>query len=138
MPFDPWRLVRSAWFWVLLALAVLLIWLAAARFLGFGDVFCLSDGCQLERARERLERTESDLSARNEEAEGRQAVQQEAERSHTIILETRTITTQAVAEAYGAPDADTPLDPERADRLRRADERLCAVADSACVPAEQY
>lgn len=132
MPFDAWRLLRSAWGLALVAVVLLLLWLLAARFLGFGDVFCLSDGCQLERTREALEIERSRSGALTEQTEAREAVQQEAERSHTIILETRTVASEASAATHGAPDADSPLSPDLAGILGDADQRMCMAEPAAC------
>ena len=132
MPFDPWRIVRTAWFWIAVLILALLLWLLAARFLGFGDFFCLSDGCQLERTREALEIERSRSGALTEQTEAREAVQQEAERSHTIILETRTVASEASAATHGAPDADSPLSPDLAGILGDADQRMCMAEPAAC------
>jgi hypothetical protein len=132
MPFDPWRLVRSAWFWFCVLGIALILWLFAARFLGFGDVLCLSDRCQLEEAREGLEVERSRSAALTEQTEAREAVQQEAERSQTIIIETRTVAVEASAATHGAPDADTPLSPDLAGVLGDADRRMCMANPASC------
>lgn len=137
MPFDPWRLIRSAWFWLAVICLAVIVWLFVARFLGWGDVFCLSDGCQLDRTRAELERTQSDLSARNEEAEGRTALNRQAEAAQVVIVETRTIAVEASAQTHGAPDADTPLSPDLAGVLGDADRRMCAASPGSCSTGPQ-
>ena len=132
MPFDPWRIVRTAWFWIGLLILALVLYLLAARFLGFGDVFCLSDGCQLEQTREALEVERSRSGALTEQTEAREAVQREAERSHTVILEARTVAVEASAATHGVPDADTPLSPDLADLLADVDGRMCGVESAVC------
>lgn len=132
MPFDPWKLVRSAWGLALIALAVIVVWVLAARFLGFGDVFCTSDACKLARTQRELDLTRSDLSARNEEAEGEAVIRQQEDAARVVVLETRTIVTQAQAEAQGAPDAQTPVGPERDARARAVRERLCMAHPGTC------
>lgn len=53
-----------------------------------------------------------------------------AQRSVTTL---RDLTTPFVDEARSAPDASTHLDPERADRLREHDRRLCELAPGGCI-----
>ncbi|MDP3405032.1 MAG: hypothetical protein Q8S03_10110 [Brevundimonas sp.] len=56
--------------------------------------------------------------------------------THQIIT-IQTATAAAAAEARSAPDAETLLDPDRADRLRQHDGELCRIAPAlaGCGPA---
>jgi hypothetical protein len=132
MPFDPWRLIRSAWFWLAVIGVAVILWLFVSRFLGWGDVFCLSDGCQLDRTRAQLERAQSDLSARNEESEGRTAIQREADAAQVVVIETVRTVTEATTQAQGAPDAQTPVGPDRTARARAVRQRLCVAHPESC------
>jgi hypothetical protein len=145
-PVPDVRLLTDREFWlyvvapvVAIILAVLLWNVVSAPFVWLGErfdaVFCVSAECKLERAEAERDRLKSEVSARLEEREAREALRQAVERSNTVILETRTITERAVTEAEGAPDADTPLDPARADRLRAHDRGLCDLAPESCAVA---
>lgn len=95
-----------------------------------------SDESKLERAETRAVTAEitaitDRLSAA---AAGRQVERIETHTREVITL--RETAAEAVLEARRAPDAETPLDPERADRLRAADQRLCDLYAGACGPAE--
>lgn len=68
------------------------------------------------------------------EAVGNAEIGQSVETFHTREVIYRDITTQAQTEARNAPDAETPLSEERADRLRSADASLCD-ATGLCGPA---
>ena len=59
------------------------------------------------------------------EAAGQTEIAAATEIFHTREVVVREIAAQAETEARNAPDADTPLAPERADRLRSHDLRLC-------------
>ena len=86
------------------------------------------------REKARVETIESDLSARTLESEGRAGQLTRTETYHREVITIQSATEPFAAEARSAPDADTPLDLERADRLRRADDSLC-LHTAGCSPA---
>lgn len=57
---------------------------------------------------------------------------QRVETVHRQVIELRDLTEPVIHEARSAPDASIPLDPDRADRLREHDRRLCELAPDAC------
>jgi hypothetical protein len=67
--------------------------------------------------------------------EGEREQAQRVETFHTSEVVIRDLTSRAETEARSAPDADTPLDPARADRLRAHDRGLCNASPSVCAPA---
>lgn len=90
---------------------------------------------RLERVERDLARTTSDLSARTLEVEAAQQQAAQTEARHTREVIVREITVQAVTQARGAPDAETPLDPDRLERLRSHDDGLCNVRPGVCAPS---
>ena len=140
MPFalrDALAFARRFW-WLLAAVAAVFIaiwaWEAIkAPFDWLGERFCVSGSdCRAARTQRELDRTRSDLDARNEEAEGRAVVDRQDDAARVVVLETRTIVTQAQAEAQGAPDAEIPVGPERDARARAVRERLCLAHPGTC------
>ena len=87
-----------------------------------------------DREEKRVETIESDLSARSIESEGRADQLDRLETHYREVITIQSATEPFAAEARSAPDADTPLDLERADRLRRADDSLC-LHTAGCSPA---
>ena len=51
------------------------------------------------------------------------------------VVDLRDLTAPVIHEARSAPDANQSLDPDRADRLREHDRRLCELAPGACAGA---
>lgn len=74
----------------------------------------------------------SDGIARGLEVEGMADQQTRLDATHRIIVDVSAATASAVAEARNAPDADTPLDPDRLARLRANDQRLCDGVPASC------
>lgn len=64
--------------------------------------------------------------------EGEREQAQRVETFHTSEVVIRDLTARAVTESRSAPDADTPLDPARADRLRAHDRGLCVQSPAIC------
>ena len=83
---------------------------------------------KIERLQREAETAQSDAYARTLESEGRAGQLDRLETYHREVITIQSATEPFAAEARSAPDADTPLDPARADRLRRADDSLCAHA----------
>lgn len=95
-----------------------------------------SDESKLERAETRAVTAEitaitDRLSA---EAAARQVERIETHTREVITL--REAAATAVDEARSPPDADTPLAPDQAERLRAGHQRLCDLYAPACGPAE--
>lgn len=82
----------------------------------------------------KVERLEGQVSSLEATATGNAEIGQAAETLHSQTVVIREITAEAQVEARNAPDADTPLTDERANRLRAADERLC-VSSGLCPAA---
>lgn len=113
----------------LLAVTVLLI---ARAWGGLSGWLPWSDGRRLARAETRLDQARTDLEHREAEIA---ALERQAERatvSHQTLAEARTITVRAATLAERATDANDPIDPTRADRLRDADRRLCGLVPDLC------
>lgn len=133
----PGRPVVPGWAKLTLAaLAVVLaVWLVMNKLDQLTAWWPWSDESKLERAETRAMTAEitaitDRLSA---EAAGRQVERIETHTREVITL--RQAAADAALEARRAPDAETPLDPERAERLRAADQRLCDLYAPACTPA---
>lgn len=87
---------------------------------------------RLERTEARLDQVQSELTARQAEV---QALERQAESvadAHRIRNQARIVTVRAQTRAEEAPDAHDPIDPDRADRLRDADRRLCELSPDLC------
>jgi len=80
---------------------------------------------QSKRAVAKAERLEGQIDTLTREATGNAEISQAVETLHTREIIIREGTAQAIAEARSAPDANTPLSDERANRLRDADNRMC-------------
>jgi hypothetical protein len=89
-----------------------------------------------KRAAARADRLEGQVSTLEREATGNAEIRTATETFHTREVIVREATAQAITEARAAPDANTPLSDERANRLRRADGLLCLDAPALCPPAD--
>lgn len=90
-----------------------------------------------KRAVAKVGRLEGQVSTLEREATGNAEIAAATDTFHTREIIIREGTAQAIAEARSAPDATTPLDPMRADRLRTADDRLCQqLGQSYCAAAD--
>jgi len=122
------RIITPTGWLVIAAVAVVLFGLAGlARpsFLGFKfDPFGID-------AR-KIDRLESDVSVLERETTGNAEIAIASQTFHTREVVIRDLARQAEIEARTAPDANTPLDPDRVARIRAADNRLCIVAPSIC------
>lgn len=111
----PWRLLAS----IAAGLLILAGLNHAAGFVPFSPQW------SAKRAAVKVENLEGQVSSLERTAEGNAAIGQAVETYHTREIVYRDATSQAINDARTAPDADTPLSDERADRLRRADGILC-------------
>lgn len=80
----------------------------------------------------KIDRLESEVSVLEREAVGNAEVAVATQTFHTREVVIRELSRQAEIEARTAPDAETPLDPSRVDRLRSADNRLCSAYPAIC------
>lgn len=140
---DALAWIKRFW-WVFAIVAVIgaTLWiggLIAAPFVWLGERLCLpGSDCQIGRLRDRLDASESQNDAFAEQTEGREEIARANDAAQVVILETRTITERAVTEAQGAPDAQTPVGPDRDARARSVRERLCLANPGSCPgPAPQ-
>jgi len=114
--------------WLVLAGTAVLLLMLVARGVGLSwDPFGLQQR-RLATAQARATQAESDAQARVVETEGRrqQAARLEIHHRQTLAVERATVA--AVTQARSADDANDPLDPVRADRLRAHDRELCRLA----------
>jgi hypothetical protein len=122
------RIITPTGWLIIAAVAVVLFGLAGlARpsFLGFKfDPFGID-------AR-KLDQLADQVSVMEREAIGNAEVAAATQTFHTREVVIRELSRQAEIEARTAPDAETPLDPDRVARIRAADNRLCIVAPSIC------
>jgi len=80
----------------------------------------------------KIDRLEGEVSVLEREAVGNAEIAAATQTFHTREVVIRDLARQAEIEARTAPDAETPLDPDRVARIRAADDRLCIVAPSIC------
>ncbi|KQS55707.1 hypothetical protein ASG17_06480 [Brevundimonas sp. Leaf363] len=81
-----------------------------------------------DRAEARAEAAESQAVARALEVEGEVALRRSSATRAAAASAAHAATAVTLNEARIADDASTPLDPVRADRLRRHDDELCRLA----------
>ena len=91
-----------------------------------------SDESRLTRVQARLDRAETDLALREAEVAVLERQAEQTAATHETLIEARGVTVRATTLAERAPDADDPIDPARADRLRDADRRLCGLVPDLC------
>ena len=122
------RIITPTGWLVIAAVAVVLFGLAGLarpRFLGLKfDPFGID-------AR-KIDRLESEVSVLEREATGNAEIAQATQTFHTREVVIRELSRNAEIEARNAPDAETPLDPDRVARIRAADNRLCIVTPAIC------
>lgn len=114
--------------WLALIGAAALLLAVAGRGVGLRwDPFDLQQK-RLEAVQAQATQAESDAVARRVEAEGgaQQAARLDIHHRHILAVERATVA--AVTQARSAEDANDPLDPVRADRLRAHDRELCRLA----------
>lgn len=118
----PWRLIG----YVLFALFCIG---AANHYAGF---IPFTPQWSAKRAIAKVERLEGEVDTLTRQAAGNAEIGQAVETYHTREVIVREITAEAINDARNAPDAETPLASERADRLRAHDQRLCIDAPALC------
>ena len=80
----------------------------------------------------RLDQLTDQVAVMEREAIGNAEVAVATQTFHTREVVIRELSRQAEIEARTAPDAETPLDPDRVGRLRAADHRLCSAYPAIC------
>lgn len=90
---------------------------------------------RLERVVRDRDRWAAEAAARAAEARLLNAQLRRVETAQRRVVELRDLTAPVIHQARSAPDANQPLDPDRADRLRDHDRRLCELAPGACAAA---
>jgi hypothetical protein len=80
----------------------------------------------------KLDQLADQVSVMEREAIGNAEVAAATQTFHTREVVIRELSRQAEIEARTAPDAETPLTPDRVDRLRAADNRLCNAYPAIC------
>ena len=91
-----------------------------------------SDARRLERVIDQRDRLAAEAAVQATHIEALTEQARRVETVHRQVIELRDLTDPVIHEARSAPDASTPLDPDRADRLREHDRRLCELAPGAC------
>ena len=80
----------------------------------------------------KIDRLENDVSVLEREATGNAEITNATQKHHGREVALRELSRQAEIEARTAPDAETPLTPDRVGRLRAADNRLCSAYPAIC------
>lgn len=122
-------LSKTAIKWLLIAVA----FIALLSAINYGLSFVpFTPQFNAKRTAAASERLQGQVDTLTREATGNAEIGQAVETFHTREVIVREIATQAETEARNAPDANTPLTDERADRLRSHDVRLCNEFPSIC------
>ncbi|WP_341019443.1 hypothetical protein [Brevundimonas diminuta] len=119
-------LTPLGWWAAMLAVGVLL--LIVGRGLGLRWDPMDLQARRLEAAQQRLDRAQAEASARSLEAAARARQLENLDAFHRNAQAVTQATVAAEIRARTADDADTPLDPDRARRLRDHDRELCRLA----------
>ena len=80
----------------------------------------------------KLDQLTDQVSVMEREAIGNAEVAVATQTFHTREVVIRELSRQAEIEARTAPDAETPLTPDRVARIRAADNRLCSAYPAIC------
>lgn len=87
---------------------------------------------KIASAERRADRAESDSAARAVEAEAAVATTRSVEQAAGVLREVQAATITYTINARADPDALFDLDPDRRERLRAHDRRLCELAPDVC------
>lgn len=123
-----WRYLLILGLAIMLLVAVVSFWNGLAAHIPFTAQW------RANRAEAQRDHAQSDAANRGLEVEGEREQAARVETFHTSEVIIRDLTSRAETEARSAHDADTPLDPARADRLRAHDRGLC-LQTGLCAPA---
>ncbi len=126
------------WGWLAgLAAALLLVAGVSAVWSGLWSWLPWSAESRAERAEAEAGRQTDRADVAELQAEGEGDTVRRLDTYHHQVVTVRAVADAAAAEARSAPDAATPLDSDRLDRLRRADGELCRARPglAGCAPA---
>ena len=132
---DLTRMGQVAAVVIVLSVAVIAIGVVARAWDDLWDGLPWSAEQRLERTEARLEQVQADLDARRTELAALERQAEQVADAHRILNQARAVTVRAQTRAEEAPDAHDPIDPDRADRLRDADRRLCELSPDLCPAA---
>jgi hypothetical protein len=124
---------KTAIKWLLIAVAFIVLLSAINYGLSFVP---FTPQFNAKRTAASAARLEGQVSTLEREATGNAEIATATDTYHTREVIYRDIASQAETEARTAPDADTPLSAERADRLRSHDQRMCDSAPAICAPTD--
>lgn len=124
---------KTAIKWLLIAVAFIALLSAVNYGLSFVP---FTPQFNAKRAVAKVGVLEAQVSTLEREATGNAEIATATETFHTREVIVREIAAQAETEARNAPDANTPLSQERADRLRLNDQRVCDNAPALCAIAD--
>ena len=122
---------KTAIKWLLIAVAFIALLSAVNWGLSFVPFTPQWEGRQLSK---KVGELNGQVSTLEREATGQAEISTAVERHYSRETIIREGTSEAVAQARSAPDAASPLDPMRADRLRAADGLLCQQIGPASCP----
>lgn len=91
-----------------------------------------SDERRLERVIDQRDQLAAEATANAAHVEALTEQARRVETVHRQVIALRDLTDPVIHQARSASDATTPLDPDRADRLRAHDHKLCELAPGAC------
>jgi hypothetical protein len=126
------RIITPTGWLVIAAVAVVLFGLAGLARPGFLGLKFDPFGIDARK----IDRLETEVSVLEREATGNAEIAAATQTFHTREVVIRDLARQSETEARTAPDAETPLDPDRVARIRAADHRLCIVAPAICADAD--
>ena len=121
--------------WLTAAAVVIVAAIVVGRGLGLSWDPLGLQARRLESAERRAEVAAADAAARRLEVEGADDLARRLDRHHQHSVELARVTAAADAASRNADDADVPLDPARAARLRAHDGELCRLAPDLCAAA---
>lgn len=125
---PPFLNALTPWGWAAAGLLGLVFLVLTAGALGFRwDPFRLTER-RLERTRADLTVARADLSARRIEQAAEAGQRARLDVHHRQTTAVTALTVAAQTQARSAPDAQTPLDPDRTRRLHDLDRGLCGLA----------
>lgn len=116
--------------WIIAAVAVAMaLGLLTAGWSRLWSALPWSAERRAERAEVRIDRLKDDAALKDRLFEAERA-------AVPVVVAARTLTIEAQTLARSAPDAETPLAADRAERLRHADRRLCDATGLDCRPLD--
>jgi len=122
----------TPWGWGLVVAGVLAAVLVGLHGLGFRwDPLGLAER-RLRSAEAKTSAAVEDAAARRLEVAGAAEQARRLEHIHQLTVAVARETARATTQARSAPDADTPLDPDRVARLAGHDRELCRLAPAVC------